>query len=74
MQTSARAHDTIVAASATDTATTTIAGMWECMSGLTIAHPAHIFDNIYHHELKERLPWTGTAHEEQRIHCVRGAL
>lgn len=32
------------------------------------------FDNIYHHELKERLPWTGTAHQEQTIHAIRGGL
>lgn len=32
------------------------------------------FDNVYHHELRERLPWTTTAHTEQGIHCIRGGL
>lgn len=33
-----------------------------------------IADNIYHHELTERLPWRVTAHREQLIHMSRGGL
>jgi uncharacterized protein len=32
------------------------------------------FDNIYHHELTERLPWRPSQSTEQFIHSVRGVL
>jgi len=61
--------------------------LWELVATVPYSHPmtavlglagAQValggFDNIYHHELKERLPWTGTASTEQRIHCIRGGL
>jgi uncharacterized protein len=32
------------------------------------------FDNIYHHELTERLPWRTSQIDEQRLHAARGAL
>ena len=60
---------------------------WTAVSALPWEHPMSAvlalalaqvamggFDNVYHHELKERLPWSTTAHTEQSIHCVRGAL
>ena len=60
---------------------------WDYVTPIPIDHPmAPIFavvllqalmggfDNIYHHEVTERLPWKITAHREQVIHCVRGGL
>ena len=32
------------------------------------------FDNFYHHEFTERLPWSATAVKEQHIHAVRGSV
>lgn len=32
------------------------------------------FDNIYHHELTERLPWRKSQRNEQLTHAIRGAL
>lgn len=42
-----------------------LAGLQACMG---------VFDNIYHHEITERLPWRKTAIKEQYIHCLRGGL
>ena len=67
--------------------TTMLGEAWTAVSALPWEHPMSAvlalalaqvamggFDNVYHHELKERLPWSTTAHTEQSIHCVRGAL
>ena len=32
------------------------------------------FDNLYHHEVTERLPWRTSQENEQRLHALRGAL
>jgi len=40
-----------------------------CLSAVQIAMGG--FDNIYHHELTERLPWRTTAQTEQYIHSIR---
>lgn len=75
-----------VAVEAAD-ATGTVEWLWTLLSGLPASHamtPVLVlalaqvalgaFDNIYHHEIKERLPWTQGSRHEQTIHCVRGAL
>ena len=43
-----------------------------CLAGVQVAMGA--FDNIYHHEIKERLPWSTTALKEQHIHSLRGGM
>jgi uncharacterized protein (TIGR01777 family) len=43
-----------------------------CLSGAQVAMGA--FDNFYHHEFTERLPWTPTAAHEQHIHAIRGSV
>jgi uncharacterized protein (TIGR01777 family) len=43
-----------------------------CLATLQIGMGA--FDNIYHHELTERLPWRPSQAQEQFIHSIRGAL
>lgn len=33
-----------------------------------------LFDNVYHHEIMERLPWKPSARKEQIAHAARGGL
>lgn len=42
-----------------------LAALQVCMGG---------FDNIYHHELTERLPWRSSQAGEQSLHAMRGFL